>query len=317
MSAPRVLLVRFSAIGDCVMAAWAATAVRERHPDAFLCWAVESRCAPVIDRASLASRVEEMPRDRWKRARWSPETWRQMVAKYAGLRRLRFDVGLDLQGHSKTALCLRLARPKVRLASRATDPIAARLNPVLGVRPPGTHTVEWYGEMLQTVGDYRLPERPFMPRDPESARVLVERVGGDLPLATITVSAGQPEKAYPLAGWSKVAQGLLDRGYRVAFLGGPTDRPIELPNTVDLVGKLALASTLEAVRLSAIHLAGDTGNGHLAAALGVPVVSVFGPTDPAAFRPFTELARVLRNGPETGSVRPEEVLAAVRDLVGR
>ena len=317
MTPPRVLIVRFSAIGDCVMAAWAATAVRERHPDAFLCWAVESRCAPVIDRTALVSRVEEMPRDRWKRARWSPATWRQMVGKYAGLRRLRFDLGLDLQGHSKTALCLRLARPKVRLASRATDSIAARLNPVHGSRPPGVHTVEWYGQMLQAVGDYPLPERPLMPRDPEAARVLVERVGGELPLATITVSAGQPAKAYPEAHWAEVARGLLDRGYRVAFLGGPTDRPIELPNAVDLVGKLALASTLEAVRLSAVHLAGDTGNGHMAAALGVPVVSVFGPTDPASFRPYTDLGRVLRHDAQTSSVSPTEVLGAVKDLVGR
>ncbi|RYG23683.1 hypothetical protein EON82_13260, partial [bacterium] len=89
----RALVVRFTAIGDCVMAAWAATAIRERHPDGFLCWAVESRCAPMLDRTSLVSRVEEIPRQRWKRNRWSPKTWGEQVAKYASLRRLRFDVG--------------------------------------------------------------------------------------------------------------------------------------------------------------------------------------------------------------------------------
>ena len=299
------------------MAAWMATAIRERHPEAFLCWAVESRCAPVLDRAALVSRVEEMPRDRWKRNRWSPQTWREQVAKYTGLRRLRFDVGFDLQGHSKTALCLRIARPKLRVSARATDPIAARLNPIPEGRPKGMHTVEWYGRLLEGVGDYAIPELPMMPHDPEAARLLVERIGGDRPLATITVSAGQPEKAYPAEGWREVAGGLMARGYRVAFLGGPTDRPIEMEGTVDLVGKLALASTLEAVRLSAVHLGGDTGNGHMAAAVGVPAVSVFGPTDPAVFRPFTTRGAVLRNGHETARVTPGEVLAAVRDLVGR
>lgn len=316
MSAPRVLIVRFSAIGDCVMAAWAATAIRERHPDAFLCWAVESRCAPVVDRTHLVTRVEEMPRDRWKRHRWSPATWREEVAKYTGLRRLRFDFGLDLQGHSKTALCLRVARPKLRLAARSVDPFAARLNPVPEPRPPELHTVEWYGRVLQHAGDYAIPERPTMPRDPETARTLVERIGGDRPLATITVSAGQPEKVYPPAGWKAVAEGLLARGYRVAFLGGSVDRPIEMPGTVDLVGKLALASTLETVRLSAVHVAGDTGSGHMAAALGVPVVSVFG-TDPTWHRPFTPEGRVLRNGDSPADVSPQSILDAVRDLVGR
>ena len=316
MSAPRVLLVRFSAIGDCVMAAWAATAIRERHPDAFLCWAVESRCAPVVDRASLVSRIEEMPRERWKRHRWSPEVWRQQLTKYSGLRRLRFDAGLDLQGHSKTALCLRLAAPKIRFAARSTDPIAARLNPV-PPRPKGLHTVEWHAELLRMLGDYRLPERPTMPFDPEAARTLVDRIGGDVPLATISVSAGLPEKAYPEADWREVAEGLLARGYRVAFLGGPNDRAIELPGTVDLVGKLALASTIEAVRLSAVHLAADTGSGHLAAAVGVPVVSVFGPTSPITYRPFTSLGRALRRDRQTSATRPAELLEAVGELVGR
>ena len=316
MSAPRILLVRFSAIGDCVMAAWTATAIRERHPEAFLCWAVESRCAPVIDRASLASRVEAIPRERWKRQRWSPAIWRQQLAKYASLRRLRFDAGLDLQGHSKTALCLRLAAPKIRLAARSTDPIASRLNPV-PPRPKGLHTVEWHGELLRMIGDYHLPERPIMPFDPEAAQSLVDRIGGELPLATITVSAGQPEKAYPEAGWCEVAEGLIARGYRVAFLGGPSDHAIEMPGTVDLVGKLTLASTLEAVRLSAVHLAADTGSGHIAAAVGVPVVSVFGPTNPAIFRPFTPRGLALRRDRTPSAIHPAELLEAVRELVGR
>ena len=316
MSAPRVLLVRFSAIGDCAMAAWAATAVRERHPDAFLCWAVESRCAPVLDRTALVSHVEEIPRERWKRHRWSPAMWRQQIAKYAGLRRLRFDFGLDLQGHSKTALCLRLARPARRLAVPASDPFAARLNPTLSL-PSGVHTIEGYGALLGEFGDFTIPERPLMPHDPEAARTLAERLGGERPLATISVSAGSPDKAYPEAGWTRVAEGLLARGYRVAFLGGPNDRAIPLPETVDLVGKLALSSTIEAIRLSALHLAADTGNGHLAAAVGVPVVSVFGPTNPAVYRPYTPDGRVLREGRATADVAPEAILGAARELGGR
>ncbi|RYG27033.1 hypothetical protein EON82_00825, partial [bacterium] len=139
----------------------------------------------------------------------------------------------------------------------------------------------------------------------------------DRPLATITVSAGHPDKAYHANGWVEVAHGLMARGYRIAFLGGPTDKPIELPDTVDLVGKLALGSTLEAVRLSAIHLSADTGNGHMAAALGIPAVSVFGPTDPTAYRPYTQNGVVLRNGDRTDAVTPAEILRAAQELVGR
>jgi ADP-heptose:LPS heptosyltransferase len=309
MNGQRYLLVRFSAIGDCVMAAWAATAIRQKHPEAFLCWAVEGRCAPVVDRHRLVTQRLEFPRDRWKEARWSPKTWREQLVKYTRLRPLAFDYGLDLQGHSKTALCLRLAAPRMRIAAAATDSLARRLNPVRQGRDATLHTVEWNHQVLSTFGDFPLPERPILPAvDTE----LDER------LVTISVSAGQADKAYPADGWRRVAEALQGQGYRIAFLGGRTDRAIDLPDTENYVGKLSLKETLSMVGKSAVHLAADTGTGHMAAGLGTPVVSVFGPTDPQVYRPYTKTGIVLREGRETANVTPEQILeAAARSLVER
>lgn len=317
MSSPRFLVVRFSAIGDCVMAAWAASSIRRRYPDAFLCWAVEARCAAVIDREKLASRVWEMPRDRWKKQRWSPKTWQEQVSFYAKLRKLRFDFGVDFQGHSKTALCLRLANPTRRLAARATDAIAARLNPVFGEKPKETHTVEWNQQVLQAFGDFELPRLPFMPHREDTFAAVRAHVYSSRPLATISVSAGQPDKAYCPKKWRSVADALLQEGFQVAYLGGPTDQRIEHPGTIDLVGKLTLAQSLAAIQCSDLHLAGDTGSGHMAAACGIPVISIFGPTNPTVYRPFTENGLVLREGRETCNVTPERVIRAVHELVLR
>ncbi len=309
MAEPRFLLVRFSAIGDCVMAAWAATSIRQLYPEAFLCWAVESRCAPVIERKSLCSRTYEFPRDRWKRTRWSPKTWREQLATHARLRKMRFDFGLDLQGHSKTALCLRLAKPKQRLAARATDAFAARLNPTVEEPHTSIHTVEWNHHVLRTFGDFVLPESPIMPGPFEWA----DTDGGKL--ITISVSAGQHDKAYPAERWITVAEQLVRDGHRVAFLGGPTDTPIKVPGTQDFVGQLGLEKTMQMVAFSDLHLAADTGTGHMAAAYGVPVASVFGPTDPAIYRPYTELGKVLREGNSTADVTPQQVIEAARELL--
>jgi ADP-heptose:LPS heptosyltransferase len=305
--AARVLLVRFSAIGDCVMAAWAASSIRRRDPQTTLVWAAESRCAPVIDRVHLATSVAEFPRDRWKRNRWSPRVWREQLLAFSTLRKSRFDVGFDLQGHSKTALCLRIANPARRFAARATDALASRLSPTVGDRPVGTHTVDWNHHVISQFEPYSLDERPIMPEFelPRSAA----------PLATISVSAGQPEKAYPAQHWREVAQSLLSEGFRVAFLGGPTDEPILLAGCEDHVGKLPLRETMQWVAQSAIHLASDTGTGHMAAAYGVPVVSVFGPMDPREFRPYTTRGIVLREGLDPASVSPSAVIDAARSLV--
>ncbi|MGV3613703.1 MAG: glycosyltransferase family 9 protein [Fimbriimonas sp.] len=313
MSAPRFLLVRFSAIGDCVMAAWAATAIRRKYPDGFLLWAVESRCAAVVDRKQLVTQACEFPRDRWKRKRWSPATWREQVALYSRLRALKFDCGIDLQGHSKTALCLRLAKPKRRIATRATDSLARKLNPVYGAKPAGVHTVEWNHEVLCTFGDFELPVHPLMPLRDEPWEAARGHLGAGR-IASISVSAGQPDKAYASDRWREVAASLVRDGFQVVFLGGPTDSPIDAPGTVDLVRKLPLDQTMAVVAHSAIHLAGDTGTGHMAAAYGVPLVSVFGPTDPAVFRPYSDLAVVLREGRDTSNVPAERVIEAAREL---
>ena len=300
MSGPRVLLVRFSAIGDCVMAAWAATAIRERHPDAFMCWAVEGRCAPVIDRYRLVEQRHEFPRDRWKQHRWSPKTWQEQVQKYLRLRTLGFEYGVDLQGHAKTALCLALAKPKRRIAGGASDALAARLNPVMTGRRPDEHVVEWNHRVISNFGEFKIPKRPIMPDVPSDP---------EPDLVTISVSAGHPSKVYPATGWQEVGAKLLEHGYRVAFLGGHGDAPIVLAGSEDYVGKLRLKDTLSKVAKSAIHLCGDTGTGHMAAAMGTPVVSVFGAGDPQVYRPYTDRGEVL-----TAEVTPSQVLEAALRL---
>jgi len=144
LSPPRFLIVRFSAIGDCVMAAWATTAIRNRFPDAFICWAVEERCSPVIDRKRLVDKVVEIPRERWRGKKASPTVLREQIAICDGLRRLKFDYGFDLQGHLKTALCLRFAFPRKRVSVGATDSVSRLLNPVPARMPEQTHWVDWH-----------------------------------------------------------------------------------------------------------------------------------------------------------------------------
>lgn len=295
------------------MAAWTATAIRNKHPHAFISWAVEPRCASVVDRKHLVTQAAEVPQDRWRRRRWSPGTWSQMVGFYARLRRLRFDFGMDLQGHSKTAICLRLARPKQRIAARSTDALAVKLNPVYGTKPESMHTVEWNHEVLQTFGDFALPIRPIMPiRDSAWEAVRSHLPSGRI--ASISVSAGHPSKVYPAQSWREVALGLIQDGFEVVFLGGPTDTPIDVPGTTDLVRKLPLDQTMAVVAHSALHLAGDTGTGHMAAAYGVPVLSVFGSTNPETYRPYTDLGIVLREGKIPDNVASDWVIQAAREL---
>jgi ADP-heptose:LPS heptosyltransferase len=178
------------------------------------------------------------------------------------------------------------------------------LNPCLGPIPDGVHTIRWNHQAICHFGNFEMPSHPVAPCMPTPNNRL----------ATISVGAGHPTKAYPSQSWISVAKGLIRQGYEVAFLGGQLDSPIYVDGARDLVGKLPLGQTMDMVARSRVHLCADTGTGHMAAAYGVPVVSIFGPTDPARFRPYTCDGVVLRRGNVTGNVSPGEVLAAVGHL---
>lgn len=302
---PRILVVRFSAIGDCVMAAWAVTALRKAFPNGEITWAVQERCAPVLDDEKTVDRIVVADRDIWKRTRWSPTTWWNQTRRFVSLRQQKFDFGFDLQGHSKTALCLRLSGASERHARRATDALAHRLNRVTTV-PNGLHEVEANVTFLRHFWPVNLPDRPSMPDLPAWC---------DAGFVSIQTGAGGKGKAYPGESWRRVAERLVKEGRRVVAVGGAKDPRLDVPGVQDLVGKLGLTETMQVVRASAVHLASDTGTGHLAAAYGVPVVSVFGPTDPERYRPWSPVARVLHAGLDPGLVPPREVVDEANRLL--
>lgn len=307
---PSFLIVRFSAIGDCVMASYIATAIRSTLQQATLTWAVESRCMAMLDRERLLNRLVDFPRDQWRKARWSPGVWREQLGKFAELRKERYDFGMDLQGHSKTAICLRVARPGRRISAFATDTLAKRLNPLLDGDPDAKHRVERMMDAARVFGDFEAPERPIMPQP------LLLELSTSKPIATISTGAGAVIKQYPASQWAEVAEGLMARGFEVVLLGAAPDPRVQAPGAVDRVAQWNLTETLSAVAHSAIHLAADTGTGHMAAAFGVPFVSVFGPTDPKLYRPYSDRGTVLRRSDNPGDVPSSEILAAVERLLG-
>jgi len=307
---PRFLMVKFSAIGDCVMAVAAASAVRRSHPDAFIAWAIDSRCAAMVDTDRLADLRYEIPRQQWKSGNVS---WLAQFRHFARLRRFNFDYGLDLQGHTKTALCLRIASPKKRIALRATDVVARVVNPLAPQPGHPAHIVERNLFALRTLGDFPGDATPIMPNLCDLPDEVEEAVSGRL--ATISISAGHPKKCYPAHHWEQVACELSARGFGVAFLGGPEDVGLIQPEVHNWIGRLTLEQTLAVVARSRVHLAADTGTGHMAAAYGVPVVSVFGYTDKEESRPYTNNAIVLDAGRGMDRVSPSEIVESVETLI--
>ena len=311
MDSPRILVIRFSAIGDCVMTAWAVTSIRQKLPSARIDWAVEPRCSAVIDTMQLVNEKLEYDRPRWKRTRSLSQKIREQYRFFVNLRKREYDWGIDFQGHSKTAICLRLARPRKRLMVRATDEFAKRLNPYLPTLRAPVHTVELNQSALSEFGEFKMSLKPIMPR---KDRMEVQLPDGRY--VVIAVGAGQSDKTWSIDRWTLAAEQLLQANVPVVFVGGP-EGPMPLGKfDFDYVGKTNLETTIEIVARSGLVFCGDTGVGHLAAAYGVPGVSIFGPTDPAVFRPYSSRSTVLRRGMACNNISVEEGLEAVFKRLG-
>jgi heptosyltransferase III len=101
-------------------------------------------------------------------------------------------------------------------------------------------------------------------------------------------------KTWTLAGWRDVGEWLMAAGYRVVLTGGPDAMECDyvasiaasLPGAVNLAGKLSLAETGNLLSRARLYIGPDTAVTHLAAAVNIPVVALFGPTDPVKWGPW-------------------------------
>ncbi len=283
----KILIVRFSAIGDCVMAGYAVNDLRHAYPDAEITWVVEDRCAEVVAEPKLVNRKLALPRSIWRK-KGEIRTLLEQYRWLTGLRKYHFDYGFDLQGHSKTAWCLRLSGAKKRMSIGATDALAQRLNPVY-VDPEleMLHAVERSRRMIGSVLPVKPVSSDFIPGD---------SVPQESNLVTICVGAGHPAKVVPPETLAFVGGELTERGYEVVYLGGAKDSFDAPDRTRNLVGETTLAESIQWIRRSKVHIAGDTGTGHIAAAVGTPLVTIWGNMPLYRFRPNTKLVTILDEG---------------------
>ncbi|MBX3095227.1 MAG: glycosyltransferase family 9 protein [Fimbriimonadaceae bacterium] len=311
-SPPKVLVVRFAAIGDCVITAFAVTAIRKQWPDARIVWAVQREPSVVIACPELVQRHAIFDRKVWKKSRWNPATWRAQTRAWLDLRRENFDLGFDFQGHSKTALALRIAAPKERYAARATDALAARLTQPVALKQ--IHQVERDLEFVSLAGVHQSVERPIMPDLEAEVTAFRQQIKAPS-LVTITTGAGWPDKVYPTKHWEEVARRLVAAGHHVMTLGAPGEPELQVDGIDNRVGKLTLRQAMVALAASKVHLGADTGNGHIAAAYGVPVVTLFSKHGPEQFLPRGSRALWLRAQP-VQDIPVHAVLEKADELLG-
>lgn len=281
MSAPRVLVVRMGAMGDIVHALPAVATLRTSLASAHLTWLIEPRWIPLLEGNPFVDEI--MPIDR--------SDWRTLLRTARQLRRARFDVALDLQGLFKSSIACAIACPgnvygleRGRLREKGAAAFYAH-----AVETAATHVIDQYLDVALAAGGGR-PARLFpIPGGRPEGKL------PDGPFVLATPRAGWKSKEWPLENYAELAVGLRALGYTLVVNGAPKDESALAAIPGVHVHVSGLPGLIHATRSAHAAVGVDSGPMHLAAALRLPGVAIFGPTDPARNGPAGDSFTVLRD----------------------
>jgi lipopolysaccharide heptosyltransferase II len=322
----KILILKPSSLGDVVQALPVLRLLKRHFPGSEIHWWIDSALAPLLEGDPDLAGVVLFERRRWAAPRHWPEMWRSI----RWLRQQAFDRVIDLQCLLRSGVFAWLANGKLSIGLDEPREGGRGFYDLIVRRPSAlTHAVDWYLGVLPLLGvpvdgDFQwLPERP----------ALAESVRRKWPVERARWIVIQPgarwlNKRWPAESYAELVRllGAANPELNFVILGGAEDRSlgaviarVNATRCLDLAGGLSLPEMVEWIRLSKLMVTNDTGPMHIAAALGTPVVAVFGPTEPRRTGPYRQLEHVVRINlpcapclkPRCAYVKPLECLRAI------
>lgn len=345
----RLLIVRLSSLGDVVHALPAAAMLRSAFPHATIGWVIEERwsellCTRSCPRAGarspqrpLIDHIHPVKLKAWRKTLYSPQTWEQIAFGLSDLRAIRYQAAVDLQGAVRSAVLANWsAAPSIYGAIQPRENVASMWY-TREVMTRGAHVVEQACSLAEAVIGERRPIPPAQfPCDPiaESAIDLRLHELGAQNFVMLNPGAGWGAKQWPAERYGEVAKTLAADGLFPIINYGPGEQALASAAQSAAGGtavalSVSISELIALTRRARLFIGGDTGPMHLAAALKVPIVALFGPTDPARNGPYATHSIVLRHPssrtslshrhqPDPGllQISPQDVIAATRQLLG-
>ena len=285
----KILVVLHGSIGDVTRALPLVNLIRRGFPKARIAWAIEPHSLPLVEHHPAVDEIILFDRSRW---------WNQFGPFLWKIRAGRFDLVLDLQRHLKSGIVSRWSGASQRLGFHRRD--CKEFNWLFN-----NHHIPAAGTDLSKFDHYlRFAEYLGLAPEPlewklsltQEEQVSVERylkdVGGDF--AALFVGSRWESKGWFPAQMSSCAKLLQQRyGLSVVLLGSKEDATlatqVEIPRgqvVTNLVGGTSLREAIGIITKARIAVGPDTGLMHIAAAVGTPVVSLWGATSPGRTGPF-------------------------------
>ena len=298
MDFSRTLIIKPSSLGDVVQALPVLTALRESHPQAHIAWLVSTAFADILRGHPRLDDVLVFDRRRFGRIGRSLGITTEFMAFIENLRRERFTAVLDLQGLFRSGFLAAATGAKTRVGFASARELAPLFyTDAVPLPHEDLHAVDRYLALARHVGlaDPKATDHLTVRSETRAAvrrRLQDEGLGPDEPFAVVCAYARWATKQWPAERFAEVllrlhaetgARGVLAGSAAAADVGRrigrqtdwrPGAQPIDLSGRTTLKEMAALAAEARAM------VTNDSGPMHVAAAVGTPVVAVFGPTHP-------------------------------------
>jgi len=335
----RILVLHHYEIGDVLCITPALRALRRAFPTAHLAILVAQNCRPVVERNPDVNEVLTYRRAKYQSGWLDRLASRDLLRVVRDLRRGRFDLAVSMRRpYSNTNAWLAYvsgAPWRLGYVAPASHPFHFFLN--LGRSPADKvlHEVDGGLELLASIGVPAAGRQLTLVPDPEVQARIRERLraagfgGGHL--AFIHISSRREANRWPLAAFARAADALhekLDCSILLSWAPGNAKNPLfpgddgkaeevaaRMRTRPILVRTPHLAELIAAMSLSDFVLSPDGGCVHIAAALGIPQVALFGKAYPEQWGPVNPRSIVLHGHGRADRIAVEEVVDAAVTLM--
>lgn len=295
----RILIVKLSSIGDVVHTLPVIRTIRHNLPNSYIAWIVEDKAKEILEGNKDVDRIITINTKLWRKA-FNSSTIREILDVINTLRKERFDTAIDLQGLIKSGVISYLSWAKTRIGfdSENCRELLSILftNKKVSPKKEESHVVDKNLSLLKPFGFKEIKKEFFISHSLKDDKyindfLLKNRINGKHIIA-VNLGAGWKTKEWGIKNYAELCDRIVSEiGANIILTWGPGEENM-VKDIMDLMAYrplIAPPTTLKQLvallRRCELFIGGDTGPLHIAAALKIPTVAIYGPSDP------------LRNGP--------------------
>ncbi len=310
-----ILIIRLSAIGDVINVLPALKLLRSHFPDSKITWLVEDRASELLRNHPDVDEVIIYPRKKWQsgilKVNKSINIISESLSFYKKLRRNHYDLVLDFQGNLKSAVMNLITGSGNRLGfGKGYCKEFNCLSTQHHAYPAGKkiHRIEKNLSLLKELDietKFLRPELPVSRDDKEYISNFISK-NTDPSLPIIVLHPGTSKfgsfKQWSSPNYTLLADMILDK-YKVNVIltWGPGEIDVVNEIVKSMKHKAILACETKSIKQltalikrTTLFIGGDTGPLHIASIMGIPVVGIYGPKDPAIYGPYDGKAIVIK-----------------------